>query len=56
MGPIFLHAIQPSLEEKNMWDEDVQDAWLFLFAHITRVMTHGYTYGHLEASAATSTK
>ena len=48
MGPLFLHAIQPSLEKKDMWDEDTQDAWHFLFAHITRAMTHGHVYAHLD--------
>ena len=50
MGPIFLETIEPSLVKQGMWDEETQDAWLFLFAHITRVMTHGHVYAHLDTS------
>ena len=50
MGPMFVHAIQPILEENNMWNEDTHDAWLFLFSHITRVMTHGHMYGNITDS------
>ena len=48
MGPIFLHAIKPSLEQKGMWDEDTEEAWLYLFSHITRTMTHGHKYAHRD--------
>ena len=48
MGPMFVHSIQPSLEKKDMWDDDMQDAWLSLFGHMTRVMTYGHTYAHLH--------
>ena len=44
MGPMFIYAIKPSLEKKKMWDEDTEDAWLSLFSHIIRVMTHGHMY------------
>ena len=50
MGPMFVHAIQPILEERNMWSDDTHDAWLFLFSHITRVMTHGHMYGNTTES------
>ena len=33
MGPQFLAAIQPSLEEK--WSDDVESAWILLFKHIS---------------------
>ena len=48
MGPMFSHSIKPSLEKRGMWDDDMEDAWLSLFSHMTRVMTHGHTYAHLH--------
>ena len=42
MGPIFLETIEPSLVKQGMWDEDTQDAWLFLFGYMARVMRHGH--------------
>ena len=50
MGPMFVHAIKPSLVQKKMWDEDTEDAWLSLFSHITRVMTHGHMYAIPDVS------
>ena len=37
---------RPYLEKENMWNEAVEDAWMELFGHIARVMTHGHTYYH----------
>ena len=42
MGPLFLETIQPSLAKQDMWDEETQDAWLFLFGYMARVMRHGH--------------
>ena len=42
MGPLFLETIQPSLVKQDMWDEETQDAWLFLFGYMARVMRHGH--------------
>ncbi|GAB6022446.1 hypothetical protein CHUAL_006559 [Chamberlinius hualienensis] len=36
VGPQFLYAIKPSLEEK--WTEDVENAWRSLFAYISAIM------------------
>ena len=55
MGPMFLHAIRPCLEEHNMLSEEMEDAWLFLFAHMARVMTHGHKYGEATATKGTQT-
>ena len=56
MGPMFVHSIQPSLQEKGVWDEDMEDAWLSLFSHMTRVMTHGHTYDHQKEAANTEVR
>ena len=42
MGPLFLETIQPSLVKQDMWDEETQDAWLFLFGYMARVMRNGH--------------
>ena len=42
MGPIFLETIEPPLVKQDMWDEETQDAWLFLFGYMARVMRHGH--------------
>ena len=42
MGPLFLETIKPSLVKQDMWDEETQDAWLFLFGYMARVMRHGH--------------
>ena len=47
MGPMFIHTIRPCLEKRQMWDEETDEAWHWLFSHITRVMVHG----HKHASA-----
>ena len=54
MPNIFLHAVRPYLERVDMWNEETQDAWMNLFSHITRVMTHGHTHYHLVELAALS--
>ena len=52
MPNIFLHAVRPYLERVDMWNEDTQDAWMSLFSHITRVMTHGHNHYHLIETSA----
>merc|ERR1712029_1235508 len=56
MPNIFLHAVRPYLERVDMWNEETQDAWMNLFSHITRVMTHGHTHYHLIETAAATAK
>lgn len=53
MGVIFLHAVRPYLEKHNQWDEETEDAWMELFGHVTRVMTHAHVF-YLPNAASTS--
>ena len=48
MGTIFLHAVRPYLESSGNWNEAVEDAWMELFGHIARVMTHAHKYYHVD--------
>jgi hemoglobin-like flavoprotein len=47
MGTIFLHAVEPYLREAECWNEATEDAWMAIFGHIARVMTHGHQYYHI---------
>ena len=45
-GPIFIHVVQPCLESCDLWNEDMEDAWHWLFAYISRTMGKGYECSH----------
>ena len=44
MGSIFVLAVKPYLEKHEQWNEQTEDAWMELFGHITRVMTHAHVH------------
>ena len=56
MGAIFVHAVKPYLEKHDQWNEEVEDSWMELFAHITRVMSHGHMYFFSEHRQLESSK
>jgi len=39
VGPQFIVAIRPTLEEAGQWDDETQSAWTHLFDVIDYVMT-----------------
>ena len=51
IGPQFVQAIRPSLQENNSWDSEHEDAWLNLFKFIVYVMKEVMaTWNDIEAS------
>ncbi len=54
MGTIFVHAVRPYWEQAGEWNEETEDAWMELFAHIARVMTHGHQHYKPPPSSASS--
>ena len=44
MGPIFIEVVRPCLEKRGLWNEDMEDAWGFLFVFISNTMSHGYKW------------
>ena len=54
MGPIFIHVVSPCLEKRGLWNDDMEEAWLWLFSYISSNMSHGYK--GLQFDETTSTK
>ena len=42
MGPIFVHVVGPCLDKRGLWNDDMEEAWQWLFAFISRTMSDGY--------------
>ena len=52
---LTLEQVRPYLEEVSpdgKVAEEVEDAWMELFGHIARVMSHGHTFYHVVSAAA----
>jgi hypothetical protein len=50
IGPQFIKAIRPSLEEK--WTEELQEAWLQLFRYMSWVMKLSIEQERLNSGVA----
>ncbi|CAB4067707.1 unnamed protein product [Lepeophtheirus salmonis] len=44
LGTFFIEAAKPRIQDSRIWSEELEDAWMELFSHIVRVMTHGHKY------------